>query len=163
MGKTVRERKRWEIIASFPNLGDNCPRFFFSLCLCVRQLPEHRNAMANSIRRPVWGCFEKEERRREREERLPLFLPRQTCVVAAELSRGHTTHLASARIHRSPRSPSPPLHLPRSPPLTCQFLSRLPLANTVINLSVCLPRWQNQWAVLGAGVDTAAVYKARAT
>lgn len=48
-------------------------------------------------------------------------------------------------------------------PLTCQFLSRLPLANTVINLSVCLPRWQNQWAVLGAGVDTAAVYKAGAT
>lgn len=58
--------------------------------------------------------------------------------------------------------PSAPF-LPHSLPLTCQFLSWLPLANTVINLLVCLPHWQNQWAVLGAGVDTAAEYKARAT
>lgn len=30
-------------------------------------------------------------------------------------------------------------------------------------ISVCLPGWQNQWAVLGAGVDAAAEYKAGAT
>ena len=101
----------------------------------------------NSIRQPSVRLLWEEERG---EERLPPFLPRQTCGVAAELSRGHTTHVSA---------PS----LPHSPPLTCQFLSRLPLANTVINLSVCLPRCQNQWTVLGAGVDTAAAHKAGAT
>lgn len=105
------------------------------------------------------GCFER-RRRDEKggEGRRGFPFPRQTCGVVAELSRGHAAHIACSH-PAIPPHPSPLLStpsLPHSPPLTCQFLSQPPLANKVINLSVCLLHWQNQWAVLGC-VDTAAV------
>lgn len=76
------------------------------------------------------------------------------------VTRMHHTHRLCSH---SSTSPSPPL--PSAPPsLSTTYMSiSLPAANTVINLSVCLLQWQNQWAVLGAGVDIAAVCKARAT
>lgn len=97
---------------------------------------------ATSVR-PVFS----EDRRvqeEKRDERLPLFLPRQTCGVAAELSRGHTTHIASAHIHCctdwNPPPPHPPLHLS----LTLHHLHvnfspgcHLPTQSS-ISLSVCL-------------------------
>lgn len=71
----------------------------------------------------------------------PPFPRRQTCGVAAELSRGHTTHIAFPSIHRlkPTHPPAPPPPLPLSAPLTRQFLSCLPLATVVINLF--LPVW----------------------
>lgn len=59
-------------------------------------------------------------------------------------------------------SPRPPPSLPLSTPLTCQFLSCLPLADVVINLFLSVSM-ADQWAVLGAGADTAALDRDGAT
>lgn len=74
-----REKKeRWEIIASFPNLGDNSLQFSLTACywVCapITRTPQRHG---NSIRRPVWGCFFFFERRRGGEKRrgFPLSLP----------------------------------------------------------------------------------------
>lgn len=90
------------------------------MCTTVtRRLPRH----GNSIRRPGEAVC---ERRRE-EERLPPSpfspFPRQTCGEAAELSRGHTTHIASAPIHPMRRLKIAHPH-PHPPPAS----SRLSLA-----------------------------------
>lgn len=157
-------------------MGYNCilrqfrwqqPMVFFSLPVrkCARQLPEHPNAMATASGGQCESALKGGEKRGEASPS-----PSQAdmwCSCWAVTRTHHTHRLCShppmCRLKIAP--PSSPLSpsFPHYPPLTCQFLSRLPLANRVINLSVCLPPWQNQWAVLGAGVDTAAAYKARAT
>lgn len=108
------------------------------------------------------------ERGREEKRRgFPSFLPRQTCGVAAELSRGHTTHIASNNAERKKKKRLPLLASPSVYPfLTLHSLhvnfSHGCRSPTQSSISVCLPPWQNQWAVLGAGVDAAAEYKAGA-
>lgn len=49
-GEVGSEEERWEIIASFPNLGDNIPCFISArpACECARQLPEDSHAMATA-------------------------------------------------------------------------------------------------------------------
>lgn len=83
-----REKKQ-----SKAEMGDNCilsqyrwqQPTDFSPC----HLPEHPYTMATASGSKK-RLFLKEEERTE--ERLPPFLPRQTCGIAAELSRGHHTH-----------------------------------------------------------------------
>lgn len=119
----------------FPNYVDSNPQFLLSF-----PFPEQPNTMATASSDWV-GLFFKGGKK---ERRVPPFPLRQTCGVAAELSRGHTTHIAFPCIRRCTDRNS--LALPRlsrslsllSTPLTCQFLSCLPLANAVINLFVCL-------------------------
>lgn len=154
--------ERWAIIASLSNLGDISPRFLSPpVSVCVRQLPEQPNAMATALRRPVRGCFEKRrretERRRRRDERrgFPFSFPGRHVVqlLSRHEDTPHTS-LLLASIHAQEIASLPPsLTLHR---LHVNFSPWLPLANTVINLSFSLPLWQNQWTVLGAGVDTTA-------
>lgn len=147
------EEERWEIIASFPNLGDNIPCFISarSACECVRQLPEDSHAMATAS----GGRARLFVKGGGKASPLPFFSsspsPRQTCGEAAELSRGHTTHIASAPIHPMrrlkiahphPHPPPPPLLPP--PPLALLRLHvnfspgcHLPTQSS-ISLSVCL-------------------------
>lgn len=97
----------------------------FSLCLWLCTPVRNTSTPWQQHREARWGCF---ERRRE-EERLPPFLPRQTCGVAAELSRGHTTHIASAHIYRCADWKS--LALPSiSPSLYTAYMSMSLLAAT---------------------------------
>lgn len=133
--------------------GDNCilPQFGRWKCVCANY--QNTTTLWQQHQADSVGLFWKGGKAS------PFPFPRQTCGVAAELSRECTTHIASAHIQRPP----PPLRS-ISPSLSTTYMSiSLPAANTVINLSVCLLQWQNQWAVLGAGVDIAAVCKARAT
>lgn len=119
----------------FPNYADSKPQFLLSI-----PFPRTAQCHGNSIGRVGRVVF---QRRRKRRGGFPSFPCRQTCGVAAELSRGHTTHIAFPSIHRlkptHPPAPPLPLPLPLSAPLTRQFLSCLPLAKAVINLF--LPVW----------------------
>lgn len=111
---------------TFPNYVDSNPQFLFSFLF-----PGQPNTMATASGDWVRLFFKKGG---EEEKRLPPFPHRQTWG-AAELSQGRTTHIAFHCIHRCTDWNSPAL--PRrslSTPLTCQFLSCLPLANVVINL-----------------------------
>lgn len=115
--------------------------------------PEQPNAMATAS--GEWGglFFKGGGKRRGG---FPPFPRRQTCGVAAELSRGHTTHIAFPSIHGlKPTHPPLPrlclsahhLHVNFSP--ACHLPRRS-------SISFCLSGWRNQWAVLAAGADTAA-------
>lgn len=144
----------WDLIASFCNIGDNSPQFLsllLSMCVC-----------ANYQNTPTpWQQHQAASFRdslRRRRGKASLFLS-QTCGVAAELSRGHTTHIAFTRIRRcTDWTPAPtPLHLS----LTLHHLHvnfspgcHLPTQSSIL---VCLPSWENQWDVLGTGVYTAAM------
>lgn len=144
------EEERREIIASFPNLGDNIPCFISarSACECVRLLPEDSHAMATASDGQA-RLFVKGGGRRKGFPP-PLFspFPRQTCGEAAELSRGHTTHIASAPIHPMRRlkiahpHPRPPPPLPPlvSPSLYSAYMSISLLAATCqhSHQSLCL-------------------------
>lgn len=111
----------------FPNYADSKPQFLLSI-----PFPRTAQCHGNSIGRVGRVVF---QRKRKRRGGFPPSPCRQTCGVAAELSRGHTTHIAFPSIH----PPAPPPSLPLSAPLTRQFLSCLPLAKAVINLF--LPVW----------------------
>lgn len=82
-GKMVREegrkKERWAIIASFPNLGDKSRWFSLSLPVskCVRQLPEHPNAMATASGSQ---CEVVLKRRREERRGFPLSFPSRHVV-----------------------------------------------------------------------------------
>lgn len=82
---------------------------------------------------------------RRRREASPIASQADMCSSCWAVTRTHHTHRPCSHplMHRlkiaSSSSPPPPFprsasSIPHSPPLTCQFLSRLPLANTVINL-----------------------------
>lgn len=151
----------WVLIASFPNLGDNSPRFLslsVSMCVCANYqntpMPWQQHQAAS-----FWGCL-----RRRRGKAFPLLSQADMWCSCWAVTRTHHTH----RLHSHPsmhrlKPPPPPLSV--SPPLSPTYMSiSLPTATCQhSHQSVCPPSWQNQWDVLGAGVDTATMYKARAT
>lgn len=112
---------------------------FFSVCQgerCFCQIAEHPDAMATALVAKLL------KNRRQGKDARSFFLPRQTCVVAAELSRGHHTRRLCSDLQKSTLPPSLfyALSIFLSPPLTCQFLCRQPMTNShqSLNLSASM-------------------------
>lgn len=123
----------------FPNYADSKPQFLLSI-----PFPRTAQCHGNSIGRVGRVVF---QRRRKRRGGFPSFPCRQTCGVAAELSRGHTTHIAFPSIYRlKPTHPPLPLLCVSAHHLHVNFspACHLPRRSSI---SFCLSGWQNQWAV----------------
>lgn len=135
------EEEKWEIIASFPNLGDKVPLALLLLLLLLQ--PEHSHAMATGIRQPPLppreAVFEKGGREGG-EERLPLFFSHSTLLPFSQAGRQagrHVARLLSCHEDTPHTSPSgaqaeggkkkKKITPSYSAPLTCQSLS-LPAA-----------------------------------
>lgn len=86
----------------FPNYVDSKSQFLLSF-----PFPRTAQRHGNSIGRVGRRVF---QRRRKKRGGFPPFPRRQTCGVAAELSRGHTTRIAFPSIHRL-KPPHPPASL----------------------------------------------------
>lgn len=111
---------------TFPNYVDSNPQFLFSF-----PFPGQPNTMATASGDWVRLFF----KGGEEEKRLPPFPHRQTWWSCWAVTRTRHTYCLSLhpQMHRL-KLTRPPASLPLSTPLTCQFLSCLPLANVVINL-----------------------------